>query len=320
VTVTAKWTDPSEGGPLDRDTGQTIREQDWDGVLGNLLMLGGSSGTIAKYNLLTNGGFEIWQRGNGPFNANGVYAADRWSLSFGAGTLSITRDTANVDTGSLACAAVAYTHSSASFLLQKVEDFNQLRGRTTTFSMRIRTSSANAVRLRIDITGAAQTVNSAYHSGGGTYETLSVPVTVGAAATGVIVYVQLDASCTAYLDNAMLVVGSVAADYAPLHPADDLARCLRYYEIIGETLNEIARTGYAAAGGADDVYSSFHTRKGVNPTVTKTGTWIVTNCAQPSLIAYGPNGMTLRTIVTALGAFAYNNNASGATVTIEANP
>ena len=31
----------------------------------------------------------------------------------------------------------------------------------------------------------------------------------------------------------MLVVGSVAADYAPMHPADDLARCQRYYQTLG---------------------------------------------------------------------------------------
>ena len=49
----------------------------------------------------------------------------------------------------------------------------------------------------------------------------------------------------------MLVVGSQPADYVPLHPADDLARCLRYYEIVGEAQRclicwvwQLARAGF----------------------------------------------------------------------------
>jgi hypothetical protein len=44
MTVTASWTDPSEGGALDRDSGQILREQDWDALLSNLLVLGGTTG------------------------------------------------------------------------------------------------------------------------------------------------------------------------------------------------------------------------------------------------------------------------------------
>src|SRR5499427_9021761 len=62
----------------------------------------------ARLNLLTNGGFEIWQRGNGPFTANGVYTSDRWFIALqGTDTLSVSKDTTNVDpnSGSQACAA-----------------------------------------------------------------------------------------------------------------------------------------------------------------------------------------------------------------------
>jgi hypothetical protein len=48
-TVTNAWTNPSEGGPIDRDTGQTLRESDWDAVLGNLLYLGGTSGVFGSF-------------------------------------------------------------------------------------------------------------------------------------------------------------------------------------------------------------------------------------------------------------------------------
>src|SRR5215471_11335382 len=54
----------------------------------------------ARLNLLTNGGFEIWQRGNGPFTASNAFAADRWRIGLaGSDTLSVSRDGANVDAG-----------------------------------------------------------------------------------------------------------------------------------------------------------------------------------------------------------------------------
>ena len=67
----------------------------------------------ARANLLTNGGFEIWQRGNGPYTGNGVYIADRWLLTL-VDTLSVSRNTANVDTslGSNYCAACTFTLGS----------------------------------------------------------------------------------------------------------------------------------------------------------------------------------------------------------------
>jgi len=184
----------------------------------------------ARANLLTNPGFEIWQRGNGPFTANGAYTVDRWfGNMLGATQYSVVRDTTNQDAASAACAACTVTaYNTESHLSQKIEDATQLRGRTITASMRVRTSTANAVRL--SLYNGTTPIYGSYHSGSGSYETLTVTVAVSAAATLVQFNVTFNANCTAYIDNAMLVVGSVPADYAPLHPADDLARCLRYYQ------------------------------------------------------------------------------------------
>lgn len=189
----------------------------------------------ARLNLLTNGGFEIWQRGNGPFTVAGIYAADRWSLAVATSTCSISRDTANVENTalSLACMAVTYTHAASGSLRvqQTVEGTNLYRNRTVTFSVRVKSSVAGTVRLSI-FDGTRNF--GAYNVGTG-WETLSLTWTVSGAATQIVVEVNCDvASCTAYLDNATLVVGSQAADYAPLHPADELARCLRYYELLTE--------------------------------------------------------------------------------------
>ena len=171
----------------------------------------------ARLNLLTNGGFEIWQRGNGPIT--GGYTADRWLWGSGAGgTVSITRDQGFVDLGSSSCAAVAYTHGSAvSLLYQGGNDFySQLRSKTVTFSARVKTSVANAVRLLMS-DGVTGNQWSAYHPGDNQYPTLTLIYTLASNAIQLNPAFEFGATCTAYIDNAMLVVGSVPADYAPLH-------------------------------------------------------------------------------------------------------
>ena len=285
---------------------------------------------VARASLLTNGGFEIWQRGNGPFVQPGVaWCADRWGMfSNGTDTLSVSKDTTNKDGSSLTCAATTFTLGTgggASCLYQqlKVGDGQQIAGATFSFSARVRTSVANAVRLGLatDGTGGPGTVYSPYVVGDGAYHTLTVTfTTVPTNATFVTCGIYFAASCTAYVDNASLVVGSQPANYVPLHPADDLARCLRYYEIIGETTNEINLYGYQGAGGAFGTVTPFKARKAVSPTVTKNGTWGSVNAGQPTVASSGVGVVSWYAIATAAGQANTNNNAAGANFTVEANP
>src|SRR5215468_5934538 len=52
--------------------------------LANAAVTNAKLGTdTARLNLLTNGGFEIWQRGAAGFTATGIYSADRWYNGLG---------------------------------------------------------------------------------------------------------------------------------------------------------------------------------------------------------------------------------------------
>jgi hypothetical protein len=235
----------------------------------------------ARANLLTNGGFEIWQRGNGPFTATGAFLADRWQLVLqGTSTATVTRETVTIDSGSFASLKIVYSHNAGSAVQQKYE-FGGLWGRTVTYSMRVWASAANAVKLAI-FGSATSIAQSAYHPGGSTWQTLSVSTTVAGNETNFYVQVSLDASCTAYLDNAVLVVGSQAADYAPLHPADDLARCLRYYEKLGGANAVLwCGNGWSGANNSPVGQTFFYAvKKAVVPTLTKVGTWSASGCGQ----------------------------------------
>ena len=255
----------------------------------------------ARANLLTNGGFEIWQRGNGPNSGSGVFVAgDRWVSSLaGSDAISVSKDTTNVDTGSQACAACAFTLGTgggASTIYQKIPstDGYQLAGRQMSLSVRVRTATPNAVRIGL-FDGSAWT-QSTFHTGSGAYQTLTVTATMSGPGTNWQCGIFFAASCTAYLDNACLVVGSQAADYVPLHPADDLARCQRYYEeiqtVAGNTI--FIGAGYASATGG--ISYPFKTKKAVAPTITTSANqWILQRLDTGAQSSQGPgiNGTTV---------------------------
>ena len=283
---------------------------------------------VARANLLTNGGMEIWQRGPGPYTTGNTFGPDRWILQIvGSDTLSVTKDTTHTDIGSLACAAVTFglgSGAGATTLLQQLNanDSGGLLGRTVSLSVRVRTSTANAVRVAINnFTGTNNFTYSSFHTGSGNYETLTVP----AVAIGLTSLCQpqifFAASCTAYIDNVMLVIGSQPADYVPLHPADDLARCLRYYETMNAEYIAVATAGSQVFGYG----VGYKARKPVSPTATITGTWTVTNCAQPALLqrpnvgGTGIDAVTFYTSSVAVGQVQVIQ-AGGSGIVIEANP
>jgi hypothetical protein len=274
---------------------------------------------VARANLLTNGGLEIWSRGLGPFS--NTFAADRWLLSPGAGsTMSGTRIAGN---GGGFALQVVYTHSTASGISQDImaSENPVLPGKVVSFSADVNASAAGAAQLKILTNGAgAINVVSSFHPGGSTWQRLTVTATTNAATTDVQVSLALSASGTFQIDNAMLVVGSQAANYVPMHPADDLARCLRYYEVIGTTPNEIVAQAYGVTAGAYSVYYALKARKAITPTFTKNGTWVVTNCGQPAVVSGSVDQVSLVVTVTATGQLVFTNNAAGANVSVEANP
>jgi hypothetical protein len=278
----------------------------------------------ARANLLPNGGFEIWQRGAGAFTADNATTADRWVISkSGTDTISVTSSNGNADTanGSQLCAAVTFTLGSgggATSLYQylKASDGHQLAGRTVSVSVRVKTSTASAARL--SIYDGTTWFNGSFHTGGGAYETLSMSLAIPTSATFVGVRIPFSVSCTAYLDNAMLVVGSVPADYAPMHPADDLARCMRYYERVLDNSSNVLFT-YGGAGNNGYFFVPFKVQKAIAPTVTKSGTWALNNCAQPTVYTADALGVTLQAVITATAAFFVQPNVVNALVA-EANP
>lgn len=184
-------------------------------------------------NYLVNPGFEVWSRGAGAFTADGAWTADKWQLSEGAGaTTSISRAAASETSSQY---ALAWSHANAganSLVSQALENPTSFLGRTVTFSMRVKTAYASAVRLLIG--DGVTSASSSYHTGGNTYETLSATLTVAMGASSLTCSLQLVTGAqthTGEADNAVLSITSAAIAYEPLPAAEERQRCRRYYQV-----------------------------------------------------------------------------------------
>ena len=210
----------------------------------------------ANSNLLTNGGFEVWQRSTNTISvaSNGVFTADRWQgFILGTSALTVTADATNQDTGSWRCASCVAssgpTVTNPCFIYQNVisafanGEGQELRGRILSLSVRVKCNVANACRVNITDATASAGYYSAYHPGDGAYHTLTVVMTspISANCVNGQVRVLFEANGTYYVDSAMLVVGSVPADYMPLHPQDDMLRCQRYCTMLGASASALGQ-------------------------------------------------------------------------------
>lgn len=285
-----------------------------DQIKDNINQLGG-----AHQNILVNGGFEVWQRGAGGFTTTLAYTADRWQMTNNLGVHTVTQETSIIDvTGASSLKSV--TADTSCKVQQTIERHLDLRGKTISFSIRARQSVASAAQ--IFITDSSGTANGSTVATTGSFVTLTVSRTLGSGITSLVVGVAFTAAGTYYLDNAMLVVGPAPAPFQPLHPQEELARCQRYYEVIGGTNAAFPRAGGIATAGSQFIWVPIRhsVPKGGVPTVTKNGTWFVSNCSQPSVQYVNEQGFALGANSTAAGAVDFSPNTSDDTVTVEWNP
>jgi hypothetical protein len=99
------------------------------------------------------------------------------------------------------------------------------------------------------------------------------------------------------ITGVQLEVGSVATPFSRAAGTyqGELAACERYYEVIGGTATAGITIGGVATGASQAFYFpySFRTTKRITPTLSKTGTWGVSNSTQPQVAFPQPSGFTL---------------------------
>jgi hypothetical protein len=190
-----------------------------DGSITNIKL----AADVIRPSLLSNGGFEQWHRGPGPFTTNGAFNADSWQNSiFGSDSLSVSRDTANSEYGACAACTFILNGGGGSSSIYTANggglSISDVIGKQVTFSVRVRCNVANAVRIGVN--NGTGTTYSGYHNGNGTYQTLSLTVSMATVVTQCSVAIYFSASCTAFIDNATLVLGAAASNYSPAQLPD----------------------------------------------------------------------------------------------------
>ena len=296
---------------------------------------------VGGYNYLVNPGHEIAQRGAGAITANNAYTCDRHQIILaGTDTLSWTREGTTKMTNSLyssKCVVVVGTGAGATHhreVLTIADGYHGLLGKAVTFSANRSTATAAAVRAYIKTDGTGGTTTfSGYHTGGGSFELLTVSLaTVPTDATYVEVGTAFAASCTAYEDNDALGIGSSSALdlYASLVPAEEWSRAMRYFEVhgYGNTSTNSGQPRYYGPSVASDGINlpiGFAVRKAVAmPTMTKAGTWSASGNAsgQPSAADPTPHGYTFAESTGAVITTSVNvyPDTSDDTITAAADP
>jgi hypothetical protein len=274
---------------------------------------GGDAAAPGRANLLANGGLRRWTRGAGPWTANNAWMADDWQLVVTAGSVSASRVTPQ---GLTATAANPYalqmvvSGATPNVSAQAtVGDVAPLLGRRVALSLWAYATTPGACYAALfdDVGGAA----SAGHPGGG-WQALTVVLDVSTTTVGLTAALVVQAASTVQLGWAMLAASNVPVMFAPLHPADVAARCLRRVEKWGGggAFDFPSLYGYGAAGQFVLTPVTFLGEKAGIPTVTKSGTWAVANCGQPSAIRVSPRGVTLAVQVTALGSYVVDTDST----------
>jgi hypothetical protein len=286
-------------------------------------------------NLLTNGGFENWQRGNGPFQTNGTFTADRWRADVGSGSVGfdIHPIGSTVGRGLSAYVAANLSGTTPTFHFSQpisANDFSsKFTARSVTFSAKVKSNVVNTACIYIEpvaasIPGGFTFYRSRFNLLSAGVENLTVTAIIPGDAT--IFYVGLEianASAVAEIDDCTLVSGQMPGMFDPLPPADDLARCMRYFEVVIEGGNgSYTFGGYNTAGAAIYTNIPLKVTKGGSSTITVNGTWNVVNSSAPTIPGYVSNrGFRTDQSIVATGYGYFQPGASPANfVTSEYNP
>ncbi len=188
-------------------------------------------------NLLTNGDFESWSAGSSS-------APDGFTLS-GAGA-AVAREGTTVKRGSYS-AKVTRAGTDCQLTRDVVVEAGgtgYIAVRTFTFGAWLFATAANRVRLRVD--DGVSVSYSAYHTGGSTWEWLTLTSTLAASPTKLEAGLRVDSGDTAgFIDGGMLVESKFAAAFQP-HPNDEHLRAVNYQD--NTPTNEVVGTVAAQWG------------------------------------------------------------------------
>jgi hypothetical protein len=286
---------------------------------------------MAKGNFLKGPGFEQWDTTSFTNPANAASLSLGWTLEKG-GTSSVTADISReatiVDTGGYGMKVnLTAPGSSDSYerIKQTLDNPTRFAGQTLIFGMKVRTATAN--RVRLSITDGVSTAYSSYQTGGGTFEKLTVALACSQSASAITVKVEITSdfsSDAVYIDSGFVYtiessMSQTARDalvyFRPDDPLTLLVSTLSIFGALNEsqgadiasasTINLDTATGNLVDVTGTTTITAITLSQGRERVVRFTGALTITNGA--SLVLPGAANIT-----TAAGDFAvFRGYASG---------
>lgn len=234
-----------------------------------------------RKNKLINGNFDISQRGDFSVStptANDDYNVDRWRTYLSTVTAAIEHKSTAQPGGITDSKSVRVTATSTATgrvgILQVIEDFAELKGKTLTLTALVKANNTNA---RIGFYDGVTEQYSSAHSGGGAWEPLELTFSTSASTS--IAQVILHAAGPTgglvatnngdYIEVArvQLEIGDTATEFEKVLVGTVLHRCKRYYEAM-ELNGGNSTTGEVTAGGGVEAPLVWEVEKRAIPTIT----------------------------------------------------
>lgn len=272
-------------------------------------------------NLFTNGDFKVWQRATSIATKN-AFCADRWKTnSTGTGVFNASQTAGYASKYGISISDTVLATNQYLDLITAVEavDSAPYAGQEVTLSFWAQSPSNEGT---VEVLLGYPTVDN-------TFTVVEYPhnlvaqavtnvdtkytftVTLAASAGGhtaskglmaIIRYKPTTAgSRSIVISNVQFEYGPDATPFELIPVADTLLRCQRYYQSILDSHAGIDR-GYNTATSVMQ-WLPFKVPMRAAPTVTKVGTWSVSNCSQPSVGAATINGIYWYTTVTVSGTY-----------------
>lgn len=192
-------------------------------------------------NLLINGDFQVWQRGENfdhTSTAGSFYSADRWCVfreAFLPG--------ANVSRSDNGLVSANTADGKGTSIVQSIETstVKKLRGKTVTLSVKMKNSITGAIYLNIWCrndtefipgTGATSAIAQGQFSISTSFSTVSITGTVPVNAQGIEVEISRTLGGELTVEYAKLEINDHATPFILRSYAEELTMCQRYYQII----------------------------------------------------------------------------------------
>jgi len=235
-------------------------------------------GALSNRNLIINGGMTVSQRGDytsATVSTNNQYYLDRWKLARTgvSGTITHTGSWQRLE----ATSSASGTYRARQAF--EIQDISRFAGKTVTMSARVKSNSSNA-RILISADGWLSGSGNSVHSGNGQEETLTLTVTLPSSiSTSSTADVGFDGALSAnvsiqsgdYVEftEVQLEVGDTATPFEHRSFGDELARCQRYFERLG---NNVEAYAIVTSFSTSVTYGDFRfSPKRANPTISISG-------------------------------------------------